>query len=97
MPGRPAAAQGSADEDEWNFTSSLPEKNALPSTNKVVVLDSSLRIEFMARRHPNQPRQIHVVGMFSNRTSQPLQELHFQVAVEKVIFSTPQEFYLHSG
>lgn len=95
-PGRPAAAQGSADEDEWNFTSSLPEKNAFPSTNKVVILDSSLRIEFMARRHPNQPRQIYVEGMFSNRTSQPLRELHFQVAVEKVILSTPQEFDLHS-
>ena len=77
---RPAEAE----EDEWDFTSSLPESGALPSTNKVAVLDSPLRIEFVARRHPNQARQIHIVGMFSNRTSQPLQELHFQVAVEKV-------------
>lgn len=84
--GTPAwpAAQGSAEEDEWNFTSSLPESSALPSTNKVAVLDSSLRIEFVARRHPTQPRQIHIVGLFSNRTSQPIRELHFQVAVEKV-------------
>jgi hypothetical protein len=33
---------------------------------------------------PNQPRQIHVVAVFSNPTSQPIGELHFQVAVEKV-------------
>ncbi|EAW08063.1 VHS domain protein [Aspergillus clavatus NRRL 1] len=79
------------EEDEWNFASSLPESNALPTTNRVQVLDSSLRIEFAARRHPSQPRQIHVVALFSNRTSQPLNELHFQVAVEKVSFSPPIE------
>lgn len=83
-PGRTGDRPAEAEEDEWDFTSSLPESGALPSTNKVAVLDSSLRIEFVVRRHPNQARQIHIVGMFSNRTSQPLQELHFQVAVEKV-------------
>lgn len=82
-PARPAAQP--KEEDEWDFTSSLPESSsALPSTNKLTVLDSSLRIEFVARRHPSQPRLIHIVGSFSNRTNQPIQELHFQVAVEKV-------------
>lgn len=79
-----AAASSSTDDDEWNFTSSLPDSKALPSSNKVVVLDSSLRIEFVARRHPNQPRHIHIVGMFSNRSSQQIVEIHFQVAVSKV-------------
>lgn len=87
-PPTTAAASGSSaqtqDDDEWNFASSLPESNALPTTNKVQVLNSSLRIEFVARRHPNQPKQIHVVALFSNTTGQPLNELHFQVAVEKV-------------
>ncbi|KAH3479762.1 hypothetical protein KXX05_008265 [Aspergillus fumigatus] len=86
-PPTTAAASGSSaqtqDDDEWNFASSLPESNALPTTNKVQVLNSSLRIEFVARRHPNQPKQIHVVALFSNTTGQPLNELHFQVAVEK--------------
>ncbi|PKX94607.1 VHS domain protein [Aspergillus novofumigatus IBT 16806] len=86
-PPTTAAASGSSakaqDDDEWNFASSLPESNALPTTNKVQVLNSSLRIEFVARRHPSQPRQIHVVALFSNTTGQPLNELHFQVAVEK--------------
>ncbi|KAE8349054.1 VHS domain-containing protein [Aspergillus coremiiformis] len=72
-----------AEEDEWNFASSLPESNQLPTTNRVQVLNSSLRIEFVARRHPQQARQIHMVALFSNGTSQPLGELHFQVAVEK--------------
>lgn len=74
------------EDDEWNFASSLPEASALPSVNRVQVLNTSLRIEFMARRHPQQPRLIHVVAFFSNATSQPLNELHFQVAVEKVCF-----------
>ncbi|PYH99251.1 VHS-domain-containing protein [Aspergillus ellipticus CBS 707.79] len=72
-----------AEEDEWDFASSLPESNVLPSSNRVSVLNSALRIEFVARRHPQQAQQIHVVALFSNGTSQPLNELHFQVAVEK--------------
>ncbi|PWY76253.1 VHS-domain-containing protein [Aspergillus heteromorphus CBS 117.55] len=82
-PVQPVGGGKSADEDEWNFASSLPESNLLPSSNRVVVLSSALRIEFVARRPPQQPQQIHVVALFSNGTSQPLQELHFQVAVEK--------------
>lgn len=73
-----------AEDDEWNFASSLPPSNALPSTNKVQVLNSQLRIDFVARRVPNAPRQIHIQAAFSNTTNQPIGELHFQVAVEKV-------------
>lgn len=80
----PAATGKAPEDDEWNFASSLPPSGGLPSTNRVQVLNSSLRIEFVARRHPNQPQQIHVVALFSNATSQPLNDLHFQVAVEKV-------------
>ncbi|PYI12848.1 VHS domain protein [Aspergillus japonicus CBS 114.51] len=83
-PAPPANSQIKArEEDEWNFASSLPESNALPSMNRVQVLNSTLRIEFMARRHPQQTQQIHVVALFSNSSNQPLSELHFQVAVEK--------------
>ncbi|KAL4900519.1 hypothetical protein BDW74DRAFT_182607 [Aspergillus multicolor] len=72
-----------ADDDEWDFASSLPQSSSLPSTNRVQVLNSSLKVEFVARRHPQQQRQIHIVASFSNATSQPLSDLHFQVAVEK--------------
>jgi hypothetical protein len=80
-----AEPKGKAPEDdEWNFTSSLPESSALPNQNRVQVLNSSLKVEFVARRHPQQQRQIHIVARFSNGTSQALNDLHFQVAVEKV-------------
>ncbi|PYI04896.1 VHS domain protein [Aspergillus sclerotiicarbonarius CBS 121057] len=82
-PGQPAGSGKAVEEDEWNFASSLPESNTLPSTNRVPVLNSALRIEFVARRNPQQAEQIHVVALFSNGTSQPLNELHFLVAVEK--------------
>jgi len=61
----------------------VASESSLPNTNKVQVLDSSLKIDFVARRNPGHPRQIHVVALFSNRTSRPVTELHFQVAVEK--------------
>ncbi|KAL2828739.1 VHS domain-containing protein [Aspergillus cavernicola] len=82
LAGTEPKAKGT-DEDEWNFTSSLPESSALPTTNRVQVLDSSLKVEFVARRHPQQQRQIHIVAQFSNPTGQAINELHFQVAIEK--------------
>ncbi|OJJ47515.1 hypothetical protein ASPZODRAFT_63344 [Penicilliopsis zonata CBS 506.65] len=84
---QPAAAPvtTTVEDDEWSFASSLPEASALPRQNKMQVLNSSLRIDFAVRRPPNAPngRQIHIVAIFSNTTSQALSELHFQVAVEK--------------
>lgn len=81
---QPARQAAPVEDDEWDFASALPATNALPSTNKIQVLNSQLRVEFAARRVPNQPRQIHVVAIFSNTTSQRIGDLHFQVAVEKV-------------
>lgn len=78
---QPAAA---AEDDEWNFASSLPPSSALPTSNKVQVLNSQLRVDFAVRRLPGEPRQIQIAAVFSNTTSQPISELHFQVAVEKV-------------
>lgn len=81
---RPEQTVGqAAEEDEWNFASSLPESNILPSMNRVQILNTALRVEFVARRHPPDARQIQVVALFSNTTNQLLSELHFQVAVEK--------------
>lgn len=85
---QPTGQAPAAEDDEWNFASSLPPSNALPSTNKVQVLDSQLRIDFVARRVPSSPRQIHIQAVFSNTTTQPIGELHFQVAVEKVILTS---------
>lgn len=81
---QPTGQAPATEDDEWNFASSLPPSNVLPSTNKVQVLNSQLRIDFVARRVPSVPRQIHIQAVFSNTTAQPISELHFQVAVEKV-------------
>lgn len=81
---QPTGQAPAAEDDEWNFASSLPPSNVLPSTNKVQVLNSPLRIDFVVRRVPSAPRQIHIQAVFSNTTAQPIGELHFQVAVEKV-------------
>ncbi|KAL4808491.1 VHS domain-containing protein [Aspergillus unguis] len=78
-----AAPKPKVEDDEWNFASSLPESNSLPTTNRVQVLNSALKVEFAVRRHPQQQRQIHIVALFSNTTGQALSDLHFQVAVEK--------------
>ncbi|KAJ5585100.1 uncharacterized protein N7459_004900 [Penicillium hispanicum] len=80
---QPAGQAAAAEDDEWNFASSLPQGNALPAANQVQVLNSPLRIDFQVRRNPAAPRQIYVKAVFSNATTQPIGELHFQVAVEK--------------
>jgi hypothetical protein len=83
----PAAAPA---DDEWSFTSALPTESALPTSNRVRVLDSSLAVDFEARRKPGETRTIQIMALFSNKSSQPLTELHFQVAVERVrAFSCP--------
>lgn len=76
-------------DDEWSFTSALPTESALPTTNRVRVLDSLLAVDFEARRKPGEPRTIQIMALFSNKSSQPLTELHFQVAVERVCFFLP--------
>lgn len=75
-------------DDEWSFASALPAETTLPMTNRVRVLDSSLVVDFEARRKPDEPRTIQIMALFSNKSSQPLSELHFQVAVERVCFTS---------
>lgn len=79
---RPSSTNNAAADDEWDFTSALPE-SSLPNSNQMQVLNTSLRIDFISKRVPGQPT-IQVKAQFSNNTSQPISELHFQVAVEKV-------------
>ncbi|QKX56244.1 uncharacterized protein TRUGW13939_03345 [Talaromyces rugulosus] len=84
-PGPSQAAStsgGGAFDDEWSFTSSLPE-STLPTSNRVRVLNSSLVIDFEVRRRPEDTKSIQMVALFSNATNQALTELHFQVAVER--------------
>lgn len=80
----PQAPAPAAEDDEWNFASSLPTSNTLPTKNQVQVLNTQLRVDFLVQRVPAYPRQIFIKAIFSNPTKQAIGDLHFQVAVEKV-------------
>ena len=79
-----SAEPDKAREDDWNFTSSLPEaESTQPTSHDLQVLSSYIRIDFQATRQA-QDQTIHIVAHFSNNTNQSISGLHFQVAVEKV-------------
>ncbi|PHH69621.1 hypothetical protein CDD80_6610 [Ophiocordyceps camponoti-rufipedis] len=76
-PQPPAAATN--DDDEWNFTSSLPPETP-PREHSSLVSDSSLRTEMLAKRQGNA---IRILFSFSNTSAMAISELHFQLAVTK--------------
>ncbi|KAF3491288.1 VHS domain-containing protein [Arthroderma uncinatum] len=73
--------QVSETDDEWTFSSALPEET-LPSQNTVEILNTSIGIKIQVKRLPGENR-IHGLVSFSNNTPQPISELHFQIAIEK--------------
>jgi ADP-ribosylation factor-binding protein GGA len=77
----PAAAN---DDDEWAFSSALPESNGLPSSNEITVTDTSVRILLQATRTSPEDPVITMNVKFSSKTPQPITELVFQIAVTKV-------------
>lgn len=74
---------GAPADDDWTFTSSLPEQT-FPNENHVDIHKSFIKIAFHAARSPGQP-SIHIVANFSNEVTRTISGLHFQVAVEKVL------------
>jgi ADP-ribosylation factor-binding protein GGA len=72
------------DDEEWSFSSALPESNGLPSSNSVIITDSTINISLhAARKSPSDPI-ITLTVKFSNKVAQLVTELTFQVAVTKV-------------
>ncbi|KAK5995738.1 ADP-ribosylation factor-binding protein GGA2 [Cladobotryum mycophilum] len=83
-PPAPKPAPASADDDEWNFSSALPpEAPSKPSEHKGTPSNTNLRTDFLARRSPASSNSINMVFAFTNNTAQPINELHFQLAVTK--------------
>lgn len=75
-------------DDDWDFTSALPEADdSQPTSHKVQVLSSHIKIEFLAKRQAAD-QAIHITAYFSNETVQSVSGLHFQVAVEKVYLNS---------
>lgn len=82
-PPQPAAV--SNDDDEWNFSSSLPPAAPnKPKEHKGTISQSLLRTDFLAGRATGASNSIHITFAFSNNSAQPITELHFQLAVTKV-------------
>lgn len=80
----PAPAPAAADDDEWAFSSALPESNGLPSSNDILVSDSALHITLHATRSSPSDPAITMTVRFSSKVPQPITELIFQVAATKV-------------
>ncbi|KAK2749218.1 hypothetical protein FQN57_006834 [Myotisia sp. PD_48] len=79
---QPTSTKAPVTDDEWTFSSALPEET-LPNSNTVQVLNSSMGITFSVNRRNQADHTIHVLAVFSNNTYQPISEVHFQVAIEK--------------
>lgn len=78
----PAAPLPAADDDEWAFSSALPE--GLPASNTLDVSTTSLGISLHASREAQSPSIITMSLSFSNRSDQAITELTFMAAVTKV-------------
>ncbi|KAJ4423267.1 ARF-binding protein [Gnomoniopsis sp. IMI 355080] len=80
-----APASQPNDDDEWKFASALPTETAasLPREHKILVSNTSLKIDLLANRATGTANSIHLLFAFSNNTAQPISEVHFQLAVTK--------------
>lgn len=85
-PATPAPVPAATnDDDEWSFSSALPtETPSLPIEHSAVVKEGQLRIDMKAIRPPQAAHAVALSFAFSNTTTQPISELHFELAVTKV-------------
>ncbi|KAA6408935.1 MAG: vhs domain-containing [Lasallia pustulata] len=96
QPALQAPAQqtnGTSADDDWNFTSALPDDgSSLPTTNHLVVSNTAVHISFAISRPSDRDSVINVLAKFSNATPSPITEYTFQVAVSKsyTLRLTPQ-------
>ncbi|KAI2627571.1 VHS-domain-containing protein [Hypoxylon sp. NC1633] len=79
---KPAAPAPTTDDDEWSFSSALPNEPSLPKEHKAIVKEGPLVIELRATRS-RIPTAIALLFVFSNTTPMPISDLHFQIAVTK--------------
>ncbi|KAL8825803.1 MAG: hypothetical protein Q9191_004194 [Dirinaria sp. TL-2023a] len=83
-PNIPQQTNGASADDEWSFSSALPDENAnLPASKDINVQNGPVGIVFRAGRPSNSNSVIHIMASFSNHTSNAVTEYEFQVAVTK--------------
>ncbi|TDZ27658.1 putative ADP-ribosylation factor-binding protein [Colletotrichum trifolii] len=80
----PAPAAGAAnDDDEWAFSSALPqEPPSLPREHRATVSESTVKIEMVAGRS-GSGNSLNFSFAFSNNSAQQITELHFQLAATR--------------
>ncbi|KAJ4164168.1 hypothetical protein LMH87_005853 [Akanthomyces muscarius] len=88
QPKNTSAGKQPAEDDEWNFSSALPESSTqqqqqFPREHRATITDGSIRAEYLANRTTASSPAIDMLFSFSNNTAQPISELHFQLAVTK--------------
>lgn len=81
--GPPQRSNGAPADDDWDFTSALPDDHAkLPSSNDLTVSGTSVTIGFHLSRPSGSDSTISILAQFSNRTDQLITEYTFHVAVK---------------
>ncbi|KKA27991.1 hypothetical protein TD95_003297 [Thielaviopsis punctulata] len=83
VPAATVVAAAATDDDEWNFSSALPEAPAVPKEVRSTVSNTVVKVDMVAGRKPAGANAIAIVFAFSNNTPQPVGQLHFQLAVTK--------------
>ncbi|MCJ1486679.1 hypothetical protein MMC06_006857 [Schaereria dolodes] len=78
-----ATTNGTSIDDDWSFSSALPEDTSLPSTSTLVVSDKEVHIVFDVSRRQMGDGVIDILAKFSNKTAHVITEYTFQTAVTK--------------
>ena len=93
-------ANGQSNDDDWNFSSALPDEPPLQQTNEILVSNTAVGIALKISRPPSSKATIVIAAQFSNNTNSSITEYHFQLAVTKVSFTTssndPQALHAHT-
>ena len=85
-PAQPSTqnTNGNSVDDDWSFSSALPEDSSLPNAINLIVSDKEVAIHFdVSRRKGNDP-VLDILAKFSNKSAHAITEYTFQVAVTKV-------------
>ena len=85
QPVPPAQSNGSTADDDWNFSSALPdESSTLPASRVLPVSNGTVVIVFGVSRPSNKDSVVAINANFSNVSSSLITEYTFQLAVRKV-------------
>lgn len=78
-------SNGSTADEDWNFSSALPDESvSLPSSKDLSVSNSTVTILFKLSRPSNKDSVVAINAHFSNTSANLITEYTFQVAVRKV-------------